>query len=73
MLATPASRARRVLGSPLGAGAERALAQLVLASQIDAQWLTEVAQLAEDRRGNQASDAAVAPLVLIVLRADAPA
>jgi hypothetical protein len=73
MLATAASRAQRLLGLPLGAGAERALAQRVLASQIDAHWLTEVAQLADDRGETEESDAAAAPLVLIILRADASA
>jgi helicase-like protein/SNF2 domain-containing protein len=72
-LATLVSRARRVLGLPLGAGAERALARLVTATQIDARWLMEVTQLAEHAVEHRESDAAVAPVVLIVLRAGAPA
>jgi superfamily II DNA or RNA helicase len=72
-LATLVSRARRVLGLPLSAGAERALARLVVGTQIDSHWLEEVARLAEHRGEHRESVAAVAPLAVIVLRADAPA
>jgi hypothetical protein len=67
-LAAAASRARRALAYPLGAGAERALAALASARQFDACSLDEIAALAEGRQGRKDDAGELVPLALIVLR-----
>jgi len=67
-LAAAASRARRALAYPLGAGAERALAALASARQFDARSLDEIAALAEGRQGRKHEAGELVPLALIVLR-----
>lgn len=67
-LADAASRARRALGSSLGAGAERMLAALAAAREFDARVLDELAALSERRQARSNDPGAPVPLAVIVLR-----
>lgn len=66
-IATEASRARRALVVPLGAGAERRLAALADSREPNASWLSEIAALAEGRSTTATGVAAPLPLVVILL------
>ena len=68
VLAIAASRARRTLAHPLGAGAERALAALASAPRFDARSLDEVAAFSEGRNLRNIDAGELAPLAIIVLR-----
>ena len=67
-LAAAASRARRTLTRPLGAGAERALAALASGPRFDARSLDEVAAFSEGRRAQNVDVGELVPLAIIVLR-----
>jgi superfamily II DNA or RNA helicase len=67
-LAPLASRAQLALRSPLGAGAEHALRVLARAEAVDAQWLSEIAALGDNRGDQRAVSGELVPLALIVLR-----
>lgn len=67
-LAAMASRARRALAYPLGAGGEYVLAALAGARQFDARSLDEIAALAEGRQERKNDAGELVPLALIVLR-----
>lgn len=68
LLSPLASRAQRTLAVALGAGAERALAELATAADGNQAWLRQIASLA-DRRGERgAAPSELEPVVVIVLR-----
>src|SRR5205085_3906433 len=68
ILAPLASHARRSFGVPLAAGAERALALLADAPDVDDRWLKEIAMLAGPRQPRRSANHELAPVVVIVLR-----
>lgn len=72
-LAVTASRARRTLTQPLGAGAERALAALASASRFDTCSLDEVATFSEGRRAQHIDAGELVPLAIIVLSRESTA
>ncbi|MFL5612693.1 MAG: helicase-related protein [Gemmatimonadaceae bacterium] len=71
-IANQASKARRVLALPLGAGGERRLAALADQLNPAVNWLGDIAALAEGRTTATFAHDAPAPVVVIFLRSESP-